>query len=239
MKKLLTIITLFVSSFFFLSLEDVKAVEIDFEVDLSLINDTFYQVKKLSDEFIESDTSYSDSYIIFYESNLYYVHFLPLNYNSNLYYAYYDGGTFYMVVGSGSPKKYKYDSSSNTLISSGSFSSNYIKPYIKTYFLFSNFTFNFRNDTSNILNYRYNDWSYSQEEISSNYFMSLYALNVEYEINSNPHQEELEKIESFYNVIIEKLSYIGEVLVSNYMYLSIIVIFLLILVFEMIFRRYL
>ena len=56
---------------------------------------------------------------------------------------------------------------------------------------------------------------------------------------SDPHKEEKEVLESFYSLCIEKLKYLAEVFVSNYIYLAIIVIFIIIFIFKLINRRFL
>ncbi len=55
----------------------------------------------------------------------------------------------------------------------------------------------------------------------------------------NPHQEEINKLENFYTLCIDKLSYLVTSIVNNYIYLSIFGIFILIIIFELIKRRFL
>ena len=53
----------------------------------------------------------------------------------------------------------------------------------------------------------------------------------------NPHQEEIDILESFYTVVIDRLGYLAKEMSSNYIYLSIFAIFVFIFVIELIRRR--
>ena len=64
MKKLFIIMTLFMSSFFLLSLKKVKAYEYTIELDFSHIEDTLSLKEKL-DSYVDMDTTLSDNYIIY------------------------------------------------------------------------------------------------------------------------------------------------------------------------------
>lgn len=57
--------------------------------------------------------------------------------------------------------------------------------------------------------------------------------------SDNLHQEEIEKVDSFYTIVIDKMSYLVKEMSNNYIYLSIFVIFIFIFVFELIMRRFL
>lgn len=227
MKKLLTIITLFVSSFFFISLKEAKADEIINYDDnvLDTINDEFFTVRDIVINFAKEN---SYNYLIQYKYSTYYVYFIEssqttyyssskLNFSNSINFS------NYKIVNG----KLQMLNESTTLTLLFTDCSTILDSSIDIYHSLVTIKINYK-DRSYIVD--------STNKVPTIYDIYLDINNI---VPTNPHQEELEKIESFYNVIIEKLSYIGEVLVSNYMYLSIIVIFLLILVFEMIFRRYL
>ena len=77
-------------------------------------------------------------------------------------------------------------------------------------------------------------------ESNNEIFPSLYSVYTTYgniEV-SDIHKEEKETIASFYTICIEKIGYLSSQISSNYIYLSMITIFILIFVIELI-RRYL
>lgn len=238
MKKLFMIMTLFASSFLFLG--DVKAVELSFDLDFSLINEDFYKIKNAAESFILEDTSFSDDYIIVYEDNRLFVAFLPLNHGSD-YHCYFSGSTFYFFTSGSSLNRYYLPNDS--LASLGTLSSNYLRPYLKIQILYSNFDIKFRDDTQNVILYKYNDWSTQDYALKSESFNTLYMNYLEYQdfigSSDSVHEEELEKLSNFYTVVVDKIVYLSEVIVSNYIYLSIIVIFILVFLFKLIFRRFL
>ena len=87
------------------------------------------------------------------------------------------------------------------------------------------------------VNFNYGSSSYVINE-NDNY-LPIYDLYLKVSEISDPHKEEKEVLESFYSLCIEKLKYLAEVFVSNYIYLAIIVIFIIIFIFKLINRRFL
>lgn len=71
----------------------------------------------------------------------------------------------------------------------------------------------------------------------NNKYLSLYDLYLLDNPLDNPHQEEIDKLESFYTVVIDRLGYLSKEMSSNYIYLSIFAIFVFIFVIELIRRR--
>lgn len=68
-----------------------------------------------------------------------------------------------------------------------------------------------------------------------------YLTNSDYDIfvPEEPHKEEKQVLESFYILCIEKIKYLGEIFMSNYIYLTTLVVCILMFVFSLIFRRFL
>ena len=239
MKKLLIIMTLFMSSFFLFSLEDVKAYSFKKELDFSLIDD-INSLKDLLDTYIENDITYSDYYIIYYDGQIKYYLFLDFSIDNFAHSVTYNSYRY----------QYKGSLKSGTNLSyiylSGSTSNAYFYFYSTAnngMILYQNFDLYLTSDLSSSITYTYNDFEVTYNLISGTKVMTLYDIYEEYNSfignEEGIHKEELSKIESFYSVVIEKLGYLGEILVSNYIYLSVIVIFILIFVFKLIFRRFL
>jgi len=91
----------------------------------------------------------------------------------------------------------------------------------------------YSSDTFNIV---YNDNTYVvDQENSYKTYYDLYMLD---NVIEDPHQDELDILKSFYNICIEKIEYLSSQISYSYIYLSILAIFILIFVIELI-RRYL
>lgn len=240
MKKLLIIITLFVSSFFLFSLENVKAYEYNVELDFSLMEDTLSLKEKL-DVFIETDTTYSDYYFIYSDNGTikYYIFLLDSSLdNLKMIVNNYAFGINY----SGSLKFGSY-------LSSISFNSGISNATLWMYnsnntstILYFNFNIEYA-VSGHTVTYNYDDFSYTETFVVGNKLSNLYDVYLKYQEHLGNkeliHKEEIEKLGSFYTIVIEKLDYLVETIASNYIYLSIIVIFILIFVFLLIFRRFL
>ena len=242
MKKLLIIMTLFMSSFFLFCNKEVKAYEYTKEIDFFSM-DTVLSLKEKLDAFIETDTEYSDYYLIYSDfdgSIVYYI--IPLDGSLDNFSFSTDSSFFGLRYGS----SIKTGNDLNSIIIAGSSSSKFFYSYHKNNFsynvLYMNFDYYFTSGNSTIT-YTYNDFSVVNNLSSGNKFLTLYDVYLEYQNQlgniDEIHKEELEKVGSFYNIVIEKLGYLSETIVSNYIYLSIIVIFILIFVFLLIFRRFL
>ncbi|MGN1342155.1 MAG: hypothetical protein ACI4VL_02880 [Bacilli bacterium] len=233
MKKsfIITFIVL-LSSFFFIS-NEVKASELTLDISLDKITDTFLNIKNLSDEFINNNDF--DTYIIVYTDD-YYVYFFKNsnnnefncnNYNTDLYCSFYFQNS-------------KYKLSNDILVSTGISSSNFTSYNYKSKFnniLYSSIIPLYKGSSTDILNLNYNSKTLTilyGETIPLVY--DLYLLDNPLD---NPHQEEIEKVDSFYTIVIDKMSYLVKEMSNNYIYLSIFVIFIFIFVFELIRRRFL
>lgn len=250
MKRLFINIFMLFSSFFLFS--GVKAATLQPEIDLSLINEDFYNIKELAEEFVKNDDTYSDDFIIYYQNALY-VSF----YNKDNTYVpncsiYNSGGFKCLLINSNKNLvRYAYNKSKNILVKSGSISYNqnyviYKLPSNSIEFipLYSTLDFNFKkyNGSSSII-YNYKGYSSTINDTGTEKVKTLYDINYEYNIflgnKDLVHQEENQKIKGFYDLCIEKIGYLATVIVGNYVYLSIFAIFILIFIFSLIKRRYL
>lgn len=246
MKKLLIIMTLFMSSFFLFCNKEVKAYEYNVELDFSIINDTYYNLKEQIEEFIKTDEVFSDSYIIRYHNSSYQVLLFNKNF-SNVFMTYSNNGNQLAYYN----QYCGLCSFSNNILSCPSsaasarftiYDSTKTVPF--SFMIYSNFDIPILNNIT--FNYSYDNFTYVDSMATTNKFTNLVDLHVEYQKFSgtyvepvNPHDEELEKVESFYIMVIEKLGYLSETIANNYIYLSIIVIFILTFIFLLIFRRFL
>lgn len=243
MKKLLIIITLFMSSFFFLFTKDVKAYEYIKEVDFSLIEDVLSLKEKL-DTFIETDTTYSDYYFIYSDMGTIEYYILPID-GSLSNFSTRTNGTFLYVYYSSYLKT--GTNLSNINLNGGASTGIFymyheIEAQSKSIILYSNFDIKTTISGHTII-YSYQDFSYTENFVNGEKVSTLYDVYLKYQEHLGNkelvHQEEIDKLSGFYNVVIDKLSYLAEQIVSNYIYLSILVIFILIFVFMLIFRRFL
>lgn len=250
MKRLFINIFMLFSSFFLFS--GVKAATLEPEIDLSLINENFYNIKELAEEFVKNDDTYSDDFIIYYQNALY-VSF----YNKDNTYvpncSIYNSSGFKCLLTNSNKDlvRYAYNKSKNILVKSGSISYNqnyviYKLPSNSIEFipLYSTLDFNFNkyNGSSSII-YNYKGYSSTINDTGTDKVKTLYDINYEYNIflgnKDLVHQDENQKIKGFYDLCIEKIGYLATVIVGNYIYLSIFAIFILIFIFSLIKRRYL
>ena len=246
MKKLFIIITLFMSSFFLFNFK-AKAYEFNVDLDISLINDDFYNFKDKADIFIKNDTTYSDNYFIYISGSTLYGVILPDNGYKPSCTCYSSSITCWFNSSSSNTSRLILDSNGNVVVNGTASnrkdiyttSSNRYSPII-----YSNFDFLMNKDAYiSSINYKFGDFTLSNFFDSESNLYTLYDIYKEYEnfIGNKDliHKEEIDALSNFYTLCMEKLSYLANVIVDNYIYLSIIVIFLLIFVFKLIFRRYL
>ena len=237
MKRLYIVLTVFLSSFLFLFTKEVKAADYTQEIDFSLINNDFISLKNQVEDFINEDTSYSDYYYIFYDSDSSYKAYVFSQYKWNF--------KLFTINSSG----FRIDGVSYmncivlTLDSSPSVES----------IVFNNFYFNstkvlLYTNFENIEFYSgealftLGDQSFVFNSQSEDRFFPLYNMYMnlygEYSPSDNPVPVDNTPIlTNFYTTVIEKINYLCGVIVGNYVYMSIFVIFILIILIELIFRR--
>lgn len=229
MKKLYIIITLFVSSFFLFN-SDVKATTYYSTLDFSLINDDFFLFKSKVDFYVSDNSNLDGNYVIFYDNGYYAVAYTSSSThnfsatNSALSFSSFSSYLLSLDNGVISSVYNQYYYSFNVIPSRGS----------NLYLLYSNFDIPF----SHTIVFSYADSTFNIPSDSLK-FPSLYGIYEEKFVPVDPHFEEKEKISNFYTLCIEKLSYLVTSIVSNYIYLSIFGIFILIIIFELIKRRFL
>ena len=236
MKKLLLIITLFVSSFFLFCRNEVKASEVILDITFDLIDDTFLNVKNLADEFLTTNTDY-DTYIIVYKSG-YKVYFFKNASASKVSCNVYSGDLSCPLYKSYTA--YSYYSSSSTLGGASTSSSFGTFDYASKFsnILYSTIPFiqsgGYSTDIIN-LNYQGNTKMVLYEETVP----LVYDLYLEINSSEEEVPEELENVTNFYLMVIEKINYLAEQIATNYVLLSIIGIFIIVFLFLLIFRRFL
>lgn len=244
MKKVYTTIILFVSLFFFCC-NNASAATYNATIDensMSFINDDFFKIKELALKYHEDNNF--NYYLISYNSsdNLYRVYFF--NEVTN-YYVSRTGSGFYinMSIGSAIYHRLVDGALSNTKYSSSIFSTTLNIDSTTNIMSFSGYLYSnydiIENSTDTFI-ISYNDFIYdsSQNEI----FPSLYDIYLSVN-NINPvepdiHKEEKEILSNFYTLVIEKINLLANSIINNYIYLTVIGIFILIFVICLI-RRYL
>lgn len=244
MKKVILSFAIVLSSFFIFNFK-VKADDINYSVDLSVLNDNFYTLKNLSEKFILDDTTYSDNYIIYLFNKKMYVSFIPLNASSN-FKCYYSNGILCRF--SSNLDRYVLSSSKDSILKSGTlaFNQNYVYVADSSFGfipLYSSFDIVFSSSSSFRIIFTYNDFSTFNNLTTADTLKTIYQINEEYEeykgILDNKHKEEKQVLESFYSLCIEKIKYLGEIFMSNYIYLTTLVVCILMFVFSLIVRRFL
>lgn len=246
MKKVILSFAIVLSSFFIFNFK-VKADDINYSVDLSVLNDNFYTLKNLSEKFILDDTTYSDNYIIYLFNNKLYVSFIPLDVSYNVKCSFYNN-KYLRCLFSSNLDRYVLKSSKDSISKSSTLAYNQNYVYVvDTSFsfipLYSNFDLVFDFSSTYKIVFTYNDFSTINNLTTADTLKTIYQINEEYEeykgILDNKHKEEKQVLENFYSLCIEKIKYLGEIFMSNYIYLAIIVIFIIIFIFKLINRRFL
>lgn len=247
MKKIL-VFSFIVFSSFFLFCSNTLADTFNIEVDSShfdYFNDDFYTFRDLLINKCSEDNSY---YYIFYNTSSKrlesYVFSSAYSLVKDRYYS--SKNNFHIIYGSSSYKKYYLSSGSLGLSGSGS---GY-QLYMIYDYSSSNSSFNYyllldsNNDNiffesmyGNNINLTYKTISYSISNRDK--FPTLYEIYEKSLSISDPHLEEKKVLSDFYTLVIDKLLYLTNFIVSNYIYLSIICVFLLIYIFSLIKRRFL
>lgn len=222
MKKSL-VITLFLvlSSFFFISIKEVEAYEINIE-NLDMINEDFFKLKELSEEYISSSSEY-DNFIIAKDDNRLYSYIFKYNnsYSCNV------NTNFLLRVNN----KYNIATLYNGKLN---FNGGGGLLYVRTLPYYSSLNFNL--DSDSILTLKFEDRYF--EINPGEKLLTYYDVYKDNQYFKDPHLGEKEVIANFYTICIDKLGYLGEQIVGNYVYLSMIVVLILVFIIELI-RRWL
>lgn len=230
MKKVIISFAIVLSSFFIFNFK-VESLTFTYE-DYSFVNnDEFKDVIVQSNNLLK-DIGY-ENFFVYKTSTFYAVVF----YNGNLFYTNTDSFSNYkpsiMVYG---VVVYKY--SSGSLTKFNTFSKQALSLYV--YYSTNPISNNITEGESLIINLPNNrvvDYQNKQGNVSS-----LYEECVKDNVCgslSDSHLEEKKVLESFYSLCIEKIKYLGEVFISNYIYLTAFCVCILMFVFSLIVRRFL
>ena len=213
MKKVILSFAIVLSSFFIFNFKVKALSEYSFNITFDNINERFYKIKDLSENFLK--TSDFNNFVIYFNKNYsdYYVYF----YNSDKDVVVCKSFGGFKCFIQTAVDNYTFSSDSSKLTKAGST--------------------NYPSFDDIKVNFNYGSSSYVINE-NDNY-LPIYDLYLKVSEISDPHKEEKEVLESFYSLCIEKLKYLAEVFVSNYIYLAIIVIFIIIFIFKLINRRFL
>lgn len=228
MKKVLLSFAIVLSSFFLFNSKIEALSEYSFNITFDNINERFYKIKDLSENFLK--TSDFNNFVIYFNKNYsdYYVYFY--NFDKDVVVCKSFGGFKCFIQTA--VDNYTFSSDSSKLTKAGS--TNYPSFDDPNLFLYSSAKVSV-DDIK--VNFNYGSSSYVINE-NDNY-LPIYDLYLKVSEISDLHKEEKEVLESFYSLCIEKLKYLAEVFVSNYIYLAIIVIFIIIFIFKLINRRFL
>lgn len=230
MKKSL-VITLFLvlSSFFFISIKEVKAEDITFtcpEERISLLNEEFY--------------SYRDKVINYANENNYYYYIYYWLYEKKYQVIFFHSDSDSFLANSRYEfHSYDYNISDVKLLSLSDTTNFSDIINLESFgFGFSDFT---------LLDYSFNVFTTYEVNLvcngktfvfnQNNKFPSLYDFTSSEPVIDS-HLGEKQIIANFYTICIEKIKYLGDKIVSNYIYLSIIVVLILVFIIELI-RRWL
>lgn len=238
MKKVYLVLTLLMTSLFFFSTNEVRAdtVYTVNSSDFDYINDDFLKMRELAIEYCNENNTY---YLIQYKNSSLQVAFFEKTIDIYFTYINANGRIYLRSTGSdlkiykGTTNLWEYGSSSgfSDYISSGSTLSY-------AYFLDTNIE-NLLYTGSKSFTITYNDLSYLVEQ--NTVMPSLYQIYLDDTVEDVPPEVpvvENEVIANYYSTVISKIGYLVETISSNQVYLSVIVIFLLIFITELIFRRF-
>ena len=237
MKRLYIVLTVVLSSFLLLLGREVKADEITINISddfISFMDNNLSTLISIAENKLLEDSNFVD-YFIFYNPNFIdnrrvkIFYFTTINgvnsfryYNSNFHSTGYPNNNTLICY-----------YSEELVLSSCSTNNNRIdgQPLYASFELSFNFydgdyTYNFMNG----------DFSYLLINDVVNHFPTIYELK-NYWYAESDTVDNTPILTNFYTTVIEKINYLCGVIVGNYVYMSIFVIFILIILIELIFRR--
>lgn len=229
MKKVILSFAIVLSSFFIFNFKVKALSEYSFDISFDNINEDFFKVKSLAEDYL-TNSDY-DNFVIYSINSNIYVYFFNLN-DSKIVCKNFVGFTCFINT-----YVYNYEFSSTSLNLKKIGESNYPQFKEPNNFLYSSAKVSMEDVN---VTFSYGTFIYKINE-NDNY-LPLYDFYLKYNdifVPEEPHKEEKQVLESFYSLCIEKLKYLAEVFVSNYIYLAIIVIFIIIFIFKLINRRFL
>lgn len=239
MKKLYITFTLILSSFFLFNY-NVKADTYSFDIidnEFNHFTEDFYKLRELAISNLNEEFNH---YIIVYNTKS----------NKTMLRVYFFNSSSYAKISFSNSQgirlfiegnyKYYYLSGDNLIQQASGSGYNSIlcreNGTTCTFLDFLDTNFNLSYSSNSFLNISYNDLLY---EISLGVHVpSLYEIYLDSIESSDPHKQEKEVLSNFYSLIFEKIDLLSNSILSNYIYLTIIVIFILIFLIQLI-RRYL
>ena len=247
MKKIY-ILVIFTISFFFFSFSSVSAAEkknMIFNLqdsDFSYINDEFFELRTKTKEFLRNNDSYQ-YYIIGYnsdESKLVvdiFVEEINTKYLRIMDYS--SGASLMFLIKARYNEYYLENNELKKLTSSSAFTNPLGSVNGSKYqnFIDTNIDDIFLDSTANIfwnINVNARDYSFSFSDDKDT--PTLYEIYLAAKIGESfdPHEEEKDVLLNFYNLVIEKIGFLVNMFTGNYVYLSVFVVLILIIILEIV-----
>lgn len=248
MKRLYIVLTIFLSSFFFLSSSKVKAAETTYYVPselTSVIENNYQTMVNTADNFINNDSNYSDLYFIDYVPNNqeYWLTVLSSDFRNDLY-SMNDSSWGFGIWGVYFPNKfviYVYSQDFTSVEYSFDMDSAYILSN-EHFIVSSNFPLSSINPYTEVnpdtVTYVYEEHNYTFDLNTNTGFKTVYEMYED--VHGEPDTPIVNNpVDDFYTIIISKIILLGNDFANNSILLTLVVICILIFLFELIFRRHL
>lgn len=229
MKKVILSFAIVLSSFFIFNFKVKALSDYSFDISFDNINEDFFKIKSLAEDYL-TNSDY-DNFVIYLRDSNFYVYFFNLN-DSKIVCK--SSGGFACFVNT-YVYNYEFSSTSSNLKKIGE--SNYPQFNDPNNFLYSSAKVSMEDVT---VTFSYNTFTYKINENDD--YLPVYDFYLKYNdifVPEEPHKEEKQVLESFYSLCIEKIKYLGEIFMSNYIYLTTLVVCILMFVFSLIVRRFL
>lgn len=229
MKKVIISFAIVLSSFFIFNFKVKALSEYSFDISFDNINEDFFKVKSLAEDYL-TNSDY-DNFVIYSINSNIYVYFFNLN-DSKIVCKNFAGFACFINT-----YVYNYEFSSTSLNLKKIGEINYPQFKEPNNFLYSSAKVSMEDVT---VTFSYNAFTYKINENDD--YLPVYDFYLKYNdifVPEEPHKEEKQVLESFYILCIEKIKYLAEVFMSNYIYLTTLVICILMFVFSLIVRRFL
>lgn len=243
MKRIYLVLTFFVSSFFLFSFVNADEIKINITDEmfsyLSNIDTIINTINSSCTDDYNSSTVNCNYFIRYHDDYSYSNQYFAINrlYSTDYPAAYTESG---LVRVNNATQKFILSSDFSSVSSNSSYySSNSWQAYQfddqKRLLLYSSFDIPFRSIDNNIYTFVYNGEEYSIVNDGTIFFPTLYDLKNHF--LSNISSDDTPVLTNFYSIVSSKLVLFCEQIINNYVYFSIISVFVLIFIIELI-RRY-
>ena len=242
MKKF-SILIIFTFSLFFFSFSFVSAAttyNYTFtDNDFSYINDDFLNIRTKTLDYINNSENYNYYAISYDLQNNRYIAYILETKELSFDRVFGNSNQYYYVQANSSVKRFVLENDNLTEIGPSSrFFVYVITDGVISYYNLLDFNFDvypkqlFCNYINLILNYNDKNHVFLQEEKVP----SLYDLYIEWKVGEkyDPHEEEKDVLLNFYNLVIEKIGFLVNMFTGNYVYLSVFVVLILIIILEIV-----